>query len=190
MSPSRRRTSSSRTTGTARWGHRALPCEERAPSAPACARKLCCFSSYAGSKTDVAADDALQMAVLSAQEQGAVIIERFRFAADHAITDFDFDMLAKSDTARLPFVAERREGAAANEFIVAVQFPEQRGGKVCAANVGTRLNFQGGRNSPQFSRQVGFREIHVNTDSKHDMIDSIQFRREFRQDAGSFPATN
>src|SRR5437867_331542 len=106
MSPSRRSSCSRGGSSAARWGHRALPCEERAPSAPACARKLCCFSSYAGSKTDVAADDALQMAVLGTQEQSAVIIKRLSLAADHAITDFDFDMLAKSDTAGLPFVAE------------------------------------------------------------------------------------
>src|SRR5437899_11400399 len=106
MSPSRRSGGSEGGSSAGGWGHRALPSDERAPSAPACARKLCCFSSYAGSKTDVAADDALQMAVLGTQEQSAVIIERFRFAADHAITDFDFDMLAKSDTAGLPFVAE------------------------------------------------------------------------------------
>src|SRR5262249_36055519 len=68
----------------------------------------------------VAADDAFQEAVLGAQQECAVRVERFRAAPDQAFARADGDVLADCGAVLLPFVGNGIELTAANEIVIRV----------------------------------------------------------------------
>src|SRR5262249_25251763 len=42
----------------------------------------------------------------------------------------------------------------------------------------------------QLGRKLGRRKIHIHTNAERDMLDMVQFRGEFRQHTGDFPAVD
>src|SRR5258708_14156492 len=86
----------------------------------------CCRCRGAGSflQSQVAADDSFNASMFGAQQQGAVVVERFRTAPELALADADGYFPAKCVAVFFPFVGYRCESPGRNPRIIVVQLRE------------------------------------------------------------------
>src|ERR1035437_2006477 len=90
----------------------------------------------------VAADDAFQMAMFRADEQGPVVVERFRAATDFAVADVHRHIFADGRATGFPFVGHGGKFSAANPRVVKIQLAQNRRRQFRAGNFLARLDLQ------------------------------------------------
>ena len=78
---------------------------------------------------DITADDAFEVAVLGAEEEGAFLAQGFGAASDAAIAHADGDVAANGAAVFFPFVGDVRETTRVDAGIIVVQFPQDGRGE-------------------------------------------------------------
>ena len=82
----------------------------------------------------VAGDDAFEVAVFGAEEQGAVVAEGFGAAADLAVAGADGDLMAEGGAMGFPLVGDGGEGAGGDAGVIMVQFAQDGDGEFGAGD--------------------------------------------------------
>src|SRR5882757_10460904 len=89
----------------------------------------------------VSAGDTLETPVFGAQEQRAVIIQRFRPPVNPSLADLNGDGLANRAAVFLPFIRDGFKFACADARVVGIQFAQNFYGQMRAGNHLARFNF-------------------------------------------------
>src|SRR5204863_9711318 len=102
----------------------------RARDACACCR---CRAAESFLKGDIAADDSFEMAVIGAEQQRAIGVERFGAAVQGPFADLNRDAAAERGAAGLPLIGDGDELVFADALVIAVEFAQERGREIGAA---------------------------------------------------------
>src|SRR5260221_11566675 len=147
-------------------------------------------NSYLFFQGDIAADNALQTAMLGAKQQSAIGVQRFGAALDFPVADMDDDAATEGEAMFLPLVGDGLEPPGTDKVIVMVEFLEDFHGEGGAVLSLAGFDFQRGGVLAQLGRKLAGGQVHADADAENDVFNRVQFRAEFREDAGDFFATN
>src|SRR6185437_2899544 len=132
---------------------------------------------------DIAADDVFEVPMFRAQQQRAIIIERFRAAMNAPITDLESHRLADGGAMLRPLIRDGFKFAGAHPRVVTIQLTEDFNGEIGAGNRSAAFDFQRRRNLAQIRWKLRRSQIDIHTNAKNDMLNAIQFRAQFRENA-------
>src|SRR5207249_211363 len=86
--------------------------------------------------------DAFQMAMFGAQEQRAILVERFGAAANFALADLNRHLASQGGAMLFPVICQRSETIVINSPVVLIQGLQHGGGQFRAGHGPAQLNFQ------------------------------------------------
>src|SRR5882724_9820813 len=138
----------------------------------------------------VSADNSFQVAVLSAQQQRAIIAQGFRSATDLTVAGADNNVMADGCAMLLPFISNCRELAGAHTIIIVIQFPEYTCRKLGPRYRLARFQFERGRERSQFRRKISRAQIDIHTNAQDDVFNPVQLGVKFGENAGRFLSAN
>jgi hypothetical protein len=138
----------------------------------------------------MAANDAFQPAVLRADQQRAVRVQRFSAAFQNPFTNADGDILPDGRAARFPFIRKPLKTTAAHPGVIAVKLAQDARRQFRPGDRLTAGKAQRGRHFANLRGKVPRRLIHIKADAEDEMLDRVELRAEFGQHPGDLPAAD